>query len=86
VQILLRPGGVPGKHEDKMSEKFLRMPAVREATGLGRSTIYRLVSAGKFPRPLKILGPHVVAFLESEIIEWQRERVNAREAAAPKIA
>jgi prophage regulatory protein len=69
-----------------MSEKFLRLSAVREATGLGRSTIYRLVAAGKFPKPLEILSSHTVAFLESEIGEWQRERISAREAKTAEAA
>lgn len=63
-----------------MSEKFLRLPEVRQATGLGRSTLYRMIEAGKFPRPIKILGPGKampVAFLKSEVENWQRERIAA---------
>jgi predicted DNA-binding transcriptional regulator AlpA len=38
------------------ARQFARSPAVIQATGLGRSTICRLVASGAFPRPLH-LGP-----------------------------
>lgn len=63
-----------------MAEKFLRMPDVEGATGLGRSTVYRLLKAGKFPKPVKILGEHTSAWLESEIEAWQKTRIDARDA------
>ena len=65
-----------------MAEKFLRLAAVVAATGLGRSTIYRLIAQGDFPRPVQILGPRTVAWPESEIVEWQRLRIAERDAAA----
>lgn len=33
---------------------FLRMPAVVRLTGLGRSTIYRLMDESKFPKSVKL--------------------------------
>jgi len=33
---------------------FLRMTAVTRMTGLGRSTIYRLVAQRKFPSPVRL--------------------------------
>ena len=36
--------------------QILRAPQVLEATGLGRSTLWRLVKSGSFPRPVQ-LGP-----------------------------
>lgn len=62
-----------------MADKFLRLPDVMAATGLGRSTIYRMIDQGKFPRPLPILGPRTVAWLDSEISEWQRARIAQRD-------
>jgi predicted DNA-binding transcriptional regulator AlpA len=37
-------------------DTFLRLEAVRQATGLGRSSIYMLMGEAKFPRPVKING------------------------------
>ena len=58
-----------------MSDKFLRMPVVKEITGLARSTIYLLISQDRFPKPIS-LGERAVGWLESELHEWQQERVN----------
>ena len=63
-----------------MLDKHLRLPAVINATGLSRSTIYAMMSEGKFPRPVA-LGKRLVAWPESAIAKWLSER-----AAAPSIA
>ena len=56
-----------------MSENFLRIGDVQIATGLGRSTIYRLIEQKRFPAPIKVLGPRVSAWLASEIATWQKQ-------------
>ncbi|EJQ0105560.1 AlpA family phage regulatory protein, partial [Shigella flexneri] len=38
--------------------------------------IYRLISLGRFPKPVKI-GPRSVAFIESEVDEWINQRIDA---------
>lgn len=64
-----------------------RLPAVRQITGLGRSTIYRLVDAGQFPRPVP-LGLRAVGWRADEISAWldactaQRDALNAKKSAA----
>jgi prophage regulatory protein len=67
-------------------DTFLRLEAVKQATGLGRSTIYDLMAENppRFPRPVKIGGERAkaVAWLASEISTWQRERVAARDEMA----
>jgi prophage regulatory protein len=37
-----------------MMANVLRISSVRERTGLGRSTVYLLISEGTFPPPLKL--------------------------------
>lgn len=39
---------------DATSPDFLRMPTVMRMTGLGRSTIYRLMADQKFPSPVRL--------------------------------
>jgi len=58
-----------------MTETFLRIGDVQVATGLGRSTIYRLVEQKRFPAPVKVLGPRVSAWLASEVAAWQKQRI-----------
>lgn len=57
-----------------MIEKHLRLPAVIEATGLSRSTIYDKMKDGTFPRPVNI-SARAIAWPESVIAEWLAQRV-----------
>jgi prophage regulatory protein len=52
---------------------FARLPTVIQATGLGRSTIYRLVADGSFPQPVH-LGPRAVAWRWSDLDRWSESR------------
>jgi prophage regulatory protein len=49
--------------------KFLRFSAVRDRTGLSRSTIWRLERQGVFPKHRRI-SSNAVAWLEQEVNEW----------------
>jgi prophage regulatory protein len=49
-------------------QRFLRLPAVIEATGLSESSVYELMGVDKFPKPVPLEGRRV-AWLESEIAE-----------------
>lgn len=44
---------------------------VEKLSGLSRATIYRLIKAGKFPRPLSI-GTGAVRWRQSDVIAWQQ--------------
>ena len=57
-----------------MTDSFLRLPKVKQLTGFGRSQIYHLVKQGKFPKQIHI-GPKSVAWLDSEVSEWMKERI-----------
>lgn len=52
---------------------FLRMPTVIRLTGLGRSTIYRMISEQKFPSPVR-LGSRAVAWRRSDLDRWSEAR------------
>ena len=49
-----------------MTTTVLRLPVVRQRTGLSRSTIYALMKIGKFPLPRRI-GARAVGWPEDEI-------------------
>jgi len=51
----------------------LRLPKVRQRTGLGRSTIYRLMSQGLFPSAVQ-LAPRAVGWHKSDIDAWLAAR------------
>lgn len=52
-----------------MNDKILRRAAVEEMTGLSRSTLYRMMDRGEFPRPARI-GQRAVGWRASEISHW----------------
>lgn len=54
-------------------KRVLRLKEVRHKTGLGRSTIYRWMDEGRFPKPVR-LGARTVAWIEHEIDEWLMSR------------
>jgi hypothetical protein len=51
--IVTRDGG-------DLPSLFLRLPAVMKLTGLGRSTIDRMVADNRFPCPVRIAGSPAV--------------------------
>lgn len=62
-----------------IASTFLRLPDVKKATSLARTTIYRLISQGKFPKPIK-LTERSVAWCAAEIESWMAARIALRES------
>jgi prophage regulatory protein len=56
--------------------KLLRLPAVLQATGLARSTIYRMIAEGKFPAPIKV-AKRAVAWRPDPLRQWMDARPSA---------
>lgn len=56
--------------------EFIRLPKVLALVGLSQSTIYDMASAGRFPKQVK-LGGRAVAWVKSEVLQWNMERVAA---------
>jgi len=63
-----------------LPDRLLRRSAVEELTGLPKSTLYRRVAEGSFPRPIR-LGRRAVAWPQSAIVEW----IEARKAEAERL-
>ncbi|MDT3714358.1 AlpA family transcriptional regulator [Pseudomonas soli] len=57
--------------------RILRMKMVVEITGLARSTVYKYIAEGIFPKPIA-LGGRSVGWVESEIFDWIQARVTER--------
>lgn len=58
-----------------------RLPSVKARTGLGRSEIYRRISCGEFPGPIK-LGARASAWDSREVDRWIADRIAAHSAKA----
>ena len=59
--------------------QVIRLSSVIEATGLGRSSIYKYISEGKFPKPIS-LGDRAIGWVSTEIDEWIRDKIEERDA------
>lgn len=66
------PESLPPRN-DPVTPVFLRMPTVMRMTGLGRSTIYRLIAEQKFPIPVR-LGRRAVAWRRVDLDRWSEAR------------
>ena len=60
-------------------KRFIRLPEVLTRTGYGRTTIYRKMEDGSFPRSVKLGGPPIdpnvfdsraIAWIEDEVEQW----------------
>ena len=49
--------------------RIMRLPEVIQYTKLGKSTIYRGLSKGTFPSPLR-LGPRAVGWRARDVYDW----------------
>ncbi|WP_230293780.1 AlpA family transcriptional regulator [Croceicoccus sp. Ery5] len=75
MSLLVQKEAIVGEEIDKEATearritRLIRLPEVQHRVGLGRSTIYRWMSEGKFPKPVQ-LGGYSVAWAEDEVEEW----------------
>jgi prophage regulatory protein len=64
-------------------QRILRLPAVLNATGWSRSTLYDKIGAGKFPKPIKLdTDGRAIGWLEAEVLLHQQALIAARDAEA----
>ena len=62
--------------DDTDMDRILRLPEVRRTTGMSRSAVYVMVSAGEFPKPVRI-GRRAVGWRESDVQAWLDSRPDA---------
>lgn len=60
--------------------RYLRRPEVERLTGIRRSQLYRLIQAGKFPRPVK-LSERCAAWPSDEVQAFLDARHRERDTA-----
>ena len=54
--------------------RVIRLPEVKQRTGLSRSSIYRLMAEASFPQSCK-LGERIIAWVEADIESWLAEKI-----------
>lgn len=60
--------------------RIIRLLEVISTTGLARSTIYKYISEGSFPKPVS-LGDRCVGWVEGEVRDWIVARIEERDLA-----
>ena len=72
---------------NKPKNKLIRFPEVMSRTGYGRTSIYRKMEDGSFPKSLKLGGPpkdpkefdsRPIAWIEDEVDQWIESRIEDR--------
>jgi prophage regulatory protein len=65
----MREGSEEEPRESQPPPRLIRLKEVQHRVGLGRSTIYKRMSDGGFPKS-RSLGSKCTVWVESEIDEW----------------
>lgn len=60
--------------------RIIRLKEVIDSTGLARSTIYKYIGEGTFPKPVS-LGDRCVGWVDSEVHNWILARIEERDLA-----
>lgn len=68
--------------------RIIRLKNVIDATGLARSTIYKYIAEGIFPKPVNLAPAGIdmpstrgVGWIESEVEDWILARIEERDMA-----
>ena len=71
-------------------KRLIRLPEVLSRTGFGRTSIYRKMEDGSFPRSVKLGGPledpnafdsRAIAWIEDEVEQWIESRIEERDSS-----
>ena len=65
--------------------RFMRLTEVIRDTGLGRSSIYKRIAEGVFPKPVP-LGGRTVGWVSDEVEAWILERIERDGGSCPLTA
>lgn len=60
--------------------RIVRLKEVIDSTGLARSTIYKYIAEGNFPKPVS-LGDRCVGWIDREVHDWILARIGERDLA-----
>jgi prophage regulatory protein len=77
----------------KPKTRLIRLNEVLSRTGYGRTSIYRKMDEGSFPKCLKLGVPikeptqfdsRAIAWIEEEVEKWVEERIEERDSSLNK--
>ena len=71
-------------------KRLIRLPEVLSRTGYGRTSIYRKMEDGSFPKSIKLGGPpldpsafdsRAVAWIEDDVDQWIESMIDERDSS-----
>ena len=74
----------------KPKHRFIRLNEVMSRTGYGRTSIYRKMEDGSFPKSIKLGGAptdpckfdcRAIAWIEDEVDQWAESRIDERDSS-----
>ena len=65
-------------------KRVLKVKEVAEEVGVSVPQVYKLVSLGRFPKPIK-LGERGSGWLRTEVDAWLQSRVDARDEEVANV-
>jgi len=75
-------------------KRLIRLPEVMNRTGYGRTSIYRKMEDGSFPRCVKLGGPledtnafdcRAIAWIEEEVDQWMESMIEERDLGSTDL-
>ena len=73
MKTKIKPVDSKNKHAASIN-RFLSIKEVQIISGKSRSTLYRWINQGIFPKPCKI-GPNSVAWPEEVVEKWREKNI-----------
>lgn len=83
MHLLNSDTATPAATNQAATPRLIRRSDVQKITGLGASSIYQLQRENDFPQSIQ-LSERRVAWIESEVLDWVQNRINARTASTSK--
>ena len=77
-----------------LQKRFIRLPEVLSRTGYGRTSIYRKMEDGTFPKSVKLGGPledpnafdcRAIAWIEEEVDQWMESMIEERDLGSTDL-
>ena len=77
-----------------LQKRFIRLPEVLSRTGYGRTSIYRKMEDGSFPRCVNLGGPledpnafdcRAIAWIEEEVDQWMESMIEERDLGSTDL-
>ncbi len=77
-----RPAGAADPGLERDGARILRFKQVAVLVGLGKSSIYRRVQEGTFPKPIKLGSARASGWISTEVYGWIDDQIRRSRKAA----